>query len=62
MAKNEYTTRGYFYIKAYNERVDGVLGTDIKLTFRQKIKILFSKGISVCVGNVFRQLKQTGGR
>lgn len=60
MAKNEYTTHGYFYIKSYNEYVDGVLGTDIKLTLKQKVKILFCKGVCVCVGNVFRKEKKDG--
>ena len=41
------TDRGYLYIKADNPYVNGILGTDIKLTFRQKIDILFSKGICV---------------
>ena len=41
------TDRGYLYIKANNPYVNGILGTDIKLTFKQKIAILFSKGISV---------------
>ena len=50
-----YSAGGYLYIKAYNPRVEGVLGTDIKLTFKQKIKILFSKGISVCIGDVFKE-------
>lgn len=54
MNKKNYTDNGYLYIKAYNNYVSGVLGTDIKLTLKQKIKILFCKGISVCVGNVFK--------
>lgn len=41
------TDRGYLYIKAKNSYVNGVVGTDIKLTLKQKIDILFSKGISV---------------
>lgn len=53
MAKHEYTDGGFLYIKAYNNYVHGVIGTDIKLTIKQKIKILFSKGISVCIGDVF---------
>jgi len=43
------TDNGYLYIKAKNPYVKGIIGTDIKLTFRQKIDILFSKGISVCL-------------
>ena len=53
--EKSYSARGYLYIKAYNEYVQGVLGTDIKLTFKQKIKILFSKGITVCIGDVFKK-------
>ena len=41
------TERGYLYIKANNTYINGVVGTDIKLTLKQKIDILFSKGISV---------------
>lgn len=44
---NKKTDRGYLYIKAENPYVHGVVGTDIKLTLKQKIGILFSKGISV---------------
>lgn len=44
MKKNE---DGYLVIKRQNEYVRGVLGHDIKLSFIDKIKILFSKGISV---------------
>ena len=42
-----YTSGGYLYIKTHNEYVDGVIGKDIDLTLRQKIQILFSKGVSV---------------
>ena len=45
------TDRGYLYIKAYNPYVNGVVGTDIKLTLKQKINILFSKGISVVLSD-----------
>lgn len=41
------TDKGYLYIKANNSYINGIVGTDIKLTFKQKIQILFSKGISV---------------
>ena len=34
-------------IKKPNEYVRGVIGADILLTFRQRIRILFSKGIQV---------------
>lgn len=49
-----YTNRGYLYIKSYNPYVHGVAGTDIKLTFKQKIKILFCKGVSVCIGDAIK--------
>ena len=55
-----YTNGGYFYIKSYNHYVHGVIGTDIKLTFKQKIKILFSKGICVCIGDVFNTERREG--
>lgn len=55
MAKKNYTNNGYLYIKTHNPYVDGIIGTDIKLNLQQKIKILFCKGISVCIGNVFRK-------
>lgn len=41
------TNEGYLYIKANNTYTDGIVGTDIVLTLKQKIQILFSKGISV---------------
>lgn len=40
--------RGYVEITAFHERVDDGIKTDIKLTFKQKLKILFSRGVSVC--------------
>ena len=45
--EKHYSSGGYLYIKADNEYVNGVIGKDIKLTFWQKIQILFCKGISV---------------
>lgn len=41
------TDRGYLYIQAKNPYISGIVGTDIKLTLKQKIEILFSKGICV---------------
>ena len=55
MRKSDYTDNGYLYIKAHNSYVSGVVGTDIKLTLRQRIAILFCKGISVCIGDVFKR-------
>ena len=55
MRNNQNLNRGYFCIKAYNPYVGGIVGTDIKLTFKQKIHILFSRGISVNIGNVFKK-------
>ena len=39
--------RGYLYIKAKNPYINEIVGRDIKLTLKQKIEILFSKGICV---------------
>ena len=44
---NHKIDESYFRIKANNSYVNGIVGTDIKLTLKQKINILFSKGISV---------------
>lgn len=54
MAKNDYTDGCYLYIKAYNPYVHGVVGTDIKLSLKQKIKILFCNGVSVCIGDAIK--------
>ena len=37
----------YLYIKVNNSCINGIIGKDIKLTFKQKIQILFSERISV---------------
>ena len=55
-----YATGGYLYIKSHNPYVDGVVGTDIKLTFKQKIRILFCKGVSVCIGNAIKTGRREG--
>ena len=55
-----YADGGYLYIKSYNPYVDGVVGTDIKLTFKQKIQILFCKGVSVCIGNAIKTGRREG--
>lgn len=55
MPNNAKTDRGYLYIKAHNHYVKGIVGTDIKLTFKQKLQILFSKGISVCIGDCIKK-------
>ena len=54
------TNKGYLYIKAKNEYVEGVVGTDIKLSFKQKLQILFSKGISVCIGKGVKRSDNNG--
>lgn len=41
------TDRGYLYIKAKNPYINGMVGTDIKLTLKQKIELFFSPGICV---------------
>lgn len=38
---------GFFIVKRNNEYVKGVLGQEIKLTFIERLKILFSKGIEI---------------
>lgn len=43
------TDSGYLYIKVKNPYINGIIGQDIKLTLRQKIEILFSKGISIAL-------------
>lgn len=48
-SKHKYTNGGFYRIKAKNSYLKGVVGTDIKLTLSQKLRILFSKGISVCL-------------
>lgn len=45
--KNNKTDRGYLYIKVENRYVKGTLGSDISLNFLDRLRILFSKGISV---------------
>lgn len=55
-----YATGGYLYIKSYNHYVPGVVGTDIKLTFKQKLQILFCKGVSVCIGDVIKTGRREG--
>lgn len=55
MRNNQKINQGYFCIKAHNPYVRGIIGTDIKLSFKQKIQILFSRGISVCFGDMFKK-------
>lgn len=40
-------------IKRHSPYVHGVLGMDITMTFADKIKLLFCKGIQIYVGDVF---------
>ena len=51
-SRNNKTDRGYLYIRASNPYVKGIVGTDIYLTLKQKFQILFSKGISVVIGDI----------
>lgn len=55
MEKRDYSNNGYLSIKAHNPYVPGIIGTDIKLTLKQRILILFCEGISVSIGNVFEK-------
>lgn len=41
------TDYGYLAIKVKSPYVKGVIGSDIKLSFLDRLKILFSPGISV---------------
>ena len=45
--------KNYYVLKKYNRYVSGIVGTDFELSFWQKLRILFSPGISVMVGDVF---------
>lgn len=46
-----------YYIKTTSPYITGVVGNDIKLSFKNKIKILFCKKVSVCfVGDGSRRL------
>ena len=45
--EKHYTNKGYLYLKADNSYVNGIVGTDIKLTLWERIQILFCGGISV---------------
>lgn len=42
----------WFQIKRHSQYVNGILGMDIKLTFSEKTKLLFCKGIQIFVGDV----------
>lgn len=53
---------GFLHIRAYNPYVHGVVGTDIKLTLCEKIKILFGKGISIFVGDVIKEKDAEDGK
>lgn len=45
--EKHYTDKGYLYLNVNNSYVNGIIGTDIKLTLLQRIQILFCGGISV---------------
>jgi hypothetical protein len=47
--EKHFSSDGYMYIKGKNTYITGTLGTDIKLTFKQKLMLLFSKGVSVTI-------------
>ena len=52
------TDRGYLYIRANNPYINGIVGTDIKLTLKQKLDILFSDGISIVLHGDTEKKKQ----
>lgn len=63
MAKRDYTADGcYLYIKAHNPYVSGIVGTDINLTIKQKIRILFCKGVCVCIGDAIKKRGKEDGK
>lgn len=39
----------YMKIKKYNRYVCGVVGQDVPLTLRQKLKLLFCKGFTIAL-------------
>lgn len=45
----------YFHIKTHNEYIKGAVVQDIKLSFRDKLNILFSKGISIVLIGTSKQ-------
>lgn len=45
--EKHYTDKGYLYLKVDNSYINGVVGTDIKLTLWERVQILFCGGISV---------------
>ena len=47
--EKHFTTDGYMYIKGKNTYITGVLGTNIELSFKQKLVLLFCKGVSVTI-------------
>ena len=45
----------FYKLKKHTKYIKGVVGADIKLSLRQKIQILFCDGISVALGDVFKE-------
>lgn len=45
--EKHYTDKGYLYLNADNSYINGIVGTDIKLTLWKRVQILFCGGISV---------------
>ena len=51
----DYTNNGYLYIRKYNPYVDGIIGADIKLTLKQKIRQMRKLSIGKrCLMNITR--------
>lgn len=52
--EKHFSNDGYMYIKGKNIYITGVVGTDIKLSFKQKLMLLFCKGVSVTIHGKMR--------
>lgn len=53
---------GFLHIRAFNTYVHGVVGTEIKLTLKEKIRVLFGKGIALYIGDVFKERGEKDGK
>ena len=52
---------GFLHIRAFNPYVHGVVGTEIKLTLKEKIRVLFGKGIALYIGDDFKERGKEDG-
>lgn len=49
--KSMIKNKALYKIKIYNPYIHGVVGTDIRLNLKQKIRLLFSSKISIVIGD-----------